>query len=87
VLYLATPTSRREDFTLLHEYAHTLVEADDDAMTWLADQPDDRAATEQLCNAVASMLLVPAEVIVSVRSTPPACPTAGEVAVSTMRRG
>ena len=29
----------------------------------------------------------PVSVIVSVRSTPPAGPTAGEVAVSTMRRG
>ncbi len=63
VLYLATPNSRRENFTLLHEYAHTLVETDDDAMIWLADQEDDRAATEQLCNAVASMLLVPEEII------------------------
>ncbi len=63
VLYLATPNSRRENFTLLHEYAHTLVEADDVAMVWLADQADDKASTEQLCNAVASMLLVPPEVI------------------------
>ncbi len=63
VLYLATPTSRRENFTVLHEYAHTLVESDDDAMIWLADQPDDRAATEQLCNEVAAFLLIPSSTI------------------------
>jgi len=63
VLYIATPDSRRENFTLLHEYAHYLVEADGTAMNWVADQPDDRRVLEQLCNAVASTLLVPADVV------------------------
>ncbi len=63
VLYMASPGSRRESFTLLHEYAHTLVAADIESMSWLADQPDIPRATEQLCNEVASLLLVPAEVI------------------------
>lgn len=63
VLYMSSPGSRRENFTLLHEYAHTLVAIDIDAMNWLADQPDIPRATEQLCNEVASLLLVPAEII------------------------
>jgi len=63
VLYMASPGSRRENFTLLHEYAHTLVANDIDAMIWLADQTDIPRATEQLCNEVASLLLVPATVI------------------------
>jgi len=66
VLYIATPDSRRENFTLLHEYAHHLVEADDAAMNWVANQPDDRRVLEQLCNAVASALLVPADVMDSI---------------------
>lgn len=63
VLYMASPGSRRENFTLLHEYAHLLVADDIDAMIWLADQADVARATEQLCNEVASLLLVPATVI------------------------
>jgi Zn-dependent peptidase ImmA (M78 family) len=63
VLYMASPGSRRENFTLLHEYVHTLVDADIQAMSWLADQPDINQATKQLCNEVASRLLVPAPVI------------------------
>lgn len=66
VLYTASPGSRRENFTLLHEYAHTLVAADIGAMSWLADQHDVARATEQLCNEVASLLLVPAQVIDSI---------------------
>jgi len=66
VLYMASPGSRRENFTLLHEYAHSLVDADIDAMSWLADQHDIDRATEQLCNEVASRLLVPAPVIESI---------------------
>jgi hypothetical protein len=63
VLYMASPGSRRENFTLLHEYAHSLVAGDSDAMNWLADQRDVDRTTEQLCNEVASLLLVPAAVV------------------------
>lgn len=63
VLYMASSGSRRENFTLLHEYAHSLVDADIDAMGWLADQTDIARATEQLCNEVASLLLVPASIV------------------------
>lgn len=63
ILYMASPGSRRENFTLLHEYGHTLVAADTEAMVWLADQSDVARATEQLCNEVASLLLVLAAVI------------------------
>lgn len=66
VLFASSPGSRRENFTLLHEFAHTLVDADLDAMSWLADQPDIDHATERLCNEVASLLLVPPEIIDSI---------------------
>ncbi len=71
VLYLASPGSRRENFTMLHEYAHTLVASDIEAMTWLADQPDVARTIEQLCNEVASLLLVPATVIDAIVGTGP----------------
>lgn len=63
VLYMVSSGSRRENFTLLHEYAHRLIAEDTKAMNWLADEPRVELATERLCNEVASLLLVPAPVI------------------------
>ena len=40
VMYAPTPGSKKENFTLLHEVAHILVENDDDALIWLADRDD-----------------------------------------------
>lgn len=59
VLYAATPDSRREHFTLAHEYAHLLVDADDDALGWLADQAEPGAEQERMCDEIASALLIP----------------------------
>jgi hypothetical protein len=58
ILY-ATSKSRRENFTLLHEYAHGLIEDDDEAMVWLADRDAPDRTLELLCDTIAGMLLVP----------------------------
>jgi predicted RNA-binding Zn-ribbon protein involved in translation (DUF1610 family) len=58
VLYAPTD-SRRENFTLLHEYGHLLVDADDAAMNWLADQEDPAIERERLCDDIAAGLLIP----------------------------
>lgn len=58
VLYAPTD-SRRENFTLLHEYAHLLVEKDDQAMIWLADRDEPMIELERLCDEIAAELLVP----------------------------
>jgi hypothetical protein len=59
VLYAPTPDSRRENFTLAHEYGHLLVDADDDALSWLADQPQPGVEQERMCDDIAAALLVP----------------------------
>lgn len=59
VLYAPTPNSRREHFTLLHEYAHLLVDADDEALGWLADQELSGDEQERMCDEIAAALLVP----------------------------
>jgi len=63
VLYAPSPYSRRENFTLVHELAHGLVDADDDVLDWIADQPDPGRELEAVCDAVAQRLLMPAAII------------------------
>lgn len=58
ILYAPTPDSRRENFTVLHEYAHLLVDADDDALSWLADQESPGYEQEGMCDEIAAALLV-----------------------------
>lgn len=58
VLYAPTD-SRRENFTLLHEYAHLLVDNDDEALIWLADQDEPELELERLCDHIAAALLIP----------------------------
>jgi len=48
VLIVPTPYSRRENFTAVHELAHRLVLEDDDALDWLANQPDPDRSCEAL---------------------------------------
>lgn len=60
ILYRRTD-SRRENFTLMHELGHHLVAADDDCLSWLADQPDPAQALEQLCDHIAAALLITAD--------------------------
>ncbi|CAG7632568.1 ImmA/IrrE family metallo-endopeptidase [Rhodococcus opacus] len=70
VLYAPTD-SRRQNFTLLHEYAHLLVENDDQAMIWLADREDPKTELERLCDDIAAGLLIPEELLTSIVGTPP----------------
>ncbi len=76
VLYAPTD-SRRENFTLTHEYAHLLLDEDDTALIWLADQPDPDTVLEQLCDEIASLLLVPDSLLTVVIGT--AAPTGSHV--------
>jgi hypothetical protein len=62
VLYAPTE-SRRENFTLLHEYAHLLVEQDDEALIWLADQDEPALELERLCDDIAAALLIPDDIL------------------------
>jgi Zn-dependent peptidase ImmA (M78 family) len=62
VLYART-SSRRENFTLLHEYAHLLVARDSEAAIWLADQDEPLLELERLCDDIAGSLLIPEEVL------------------------
>jgi IrrE N-terminal-like domain len=58
ILYVRSPNSRREHFTIAHEIAHWLVDRDDEAVDWLADLPDAPRTLEQLCDQIAGRLLV-----------------------------
>jgi IrrE N-terminal-like domain len=58
LLYMPTD-SKRQNFTVLHEFAHGLVHEDDDALDWLGEQDDPSQKLEQLCNEIASRLLIP----------------------------
>lgn len=57
ILYRSTP-GRRQNFTLAHELAHHLVAEDDDCPSWLADQPDPAHLLEEVCDEIASQLLI-----------------------------
>ncbi len=73
VLYVPTPYSRRENFTLVHELAHKLAEDDEDALDWIADCNDPGRELERLCDRVAAELLIPDAIVTHVLgSQPPA---------------
>jgi hypothetical protein len=57
ILYRLTP-GRRENFTLAHELAHHLVAEDNDCPSWLADQPEPAQLLEEVCDDIASQLLI-----------------------------
>lgn len=63
VMFSPTPGSKKENFTLLHEVGHILVERDEDTINWLADRDDPDAETERLCEEVAAALVVPDELL------------------------
>ncbi len=60
ICYAPTPGSRRQNFTLLHELGHLLINEDDKALDWLADRPDPSSDLERLCDAIAAEILLPA---------------------------
>jgi hypothetical protein len=62
VLYAPTD-SRRENFTLLHEYVHLILDSDDETLIWLADQDEPGVELERLCDDLAAALLVPDHVL------------------------
>ena len=66
ILYVHTPYSDRENFTILHEFGHLLIEAeeDEDVLVWAADQP--AFVLEQVCDHVAAALLVPSSLVSTV---------------------
>ncbi len=71
ILYVPTE-SKRENFTVLHEFAHGLVDQDDDALDWIHEQEKPADVLEQLCNEIASRLLIPDPLLDAViRSGPP----------------
>lgn len=59
IMYSPTPGSRKENFTLLHEVGHILVERDDEALNWLADRDDPDSEVERLCEEIAADLAIP----------------------------
>jgi Zn-dependent peptidase ImmA (M78 family) len=68
ICYVATPRSRRENFTVLHELGHHLVMSDDDLLSELADVDavGGVGAEERICDAFAGRLLIPDEAIAAV---------------------
>ncbi len=62
IFYRRTET-RRQNFTLMHELGHHLVDNDEDCIGWYMDQDQDEAdrQLELLCNKIAALLLVPQE--------------------------
>ena len=71
VIYAPTPGSKKENFTLLHEIGHILVERDQDAMIWLADRPDPSVELERLCEEIAADLVIPRSLLDGVVGTGP----------------
>lgn len=59
ICFAPSPHSRRQNFTLLHEFGHFLANEDDDVLDWLADRPDPATDIERLCDAVAAQILLP----------------------------
>lgn len=58
LLYAPTSNSRRENFTILHELGHWLVDQQEEALSWLADQDEPERLLETVCDHVAQELLV-----------------------------
>ncbi|MCL1899434.1 MAG: ImmA/IrrE family metallo-endopeptidase [Promicromonosporaceae bacterium] len=63
ILYAPSPASRRENFTLAHEYGHFLVSEQEDILDWLGDLPNPHRALETVCDQIASELLLPKSLI------------------------
>lgn len=71
VMYAPTPGSKKENFTLLHEIGHILVERDQDAMVWLADRPDPSVELERVCEEIAADLVIPESMLDDLVGTGP----------------
>lgn len=62
IIYRRTD-NRRENFTLVHEFAHFTVKNDPDAIDWLADQAEPGVELERLCDQIAANILVPTSLV------------------------
>jgi hypothetical protein len=71
IIYYRPTWSDRQFFTVTHELAHLLIEADDDAIDWVTSQPG-APQLEDVCDAVASRLLIPDELLAALGSPPTA---------------
>ncbi len=64
IVYVRTPHSRRESFTLLHELCHHLVRLDLALLSEIADADGDGDEMEErICDAFAGRVLIPDEVV------------------------
>ena len=63
ICYAPSPGSRRQNFTLLHEFGHLTINEDNDALDWLADRSDPSSDLERLCDAIAAEILLPTSTI------------------------
>lgn len=63
-----TPNSRRERFTLIHEFGHYAIRSHDDVLSELADLDNDggRQAEERVCDAFAGRILIPDDAVAAV---------------------
>lgn len=66
VLYTPTDGSRRENFTLAHEFGHYLVEQAEEVLNWVADQKEPAKLLESICDQVGQQLLLPKSAIAAV---------------------
>ena len=57
ICYAPSPGSRRQNFTLMHEYGHLRISENDEALDWLADRQDPSGDLERLCDAIAAEIL------------------------------
>lgn len=57
ILYRPT-ASRRENFTLMHELGHHIIDNNVKCLSWIADQPDPNRVLEQVCDQIAAHLLI-----------------------------
>lgn len=71
ILFVRTPASKRQYFTLAHEVGHWLLDQCDPELDWLADQPNAGKQLETVCDRVASQLLLPQGAVTDVRSGQP----------------
>jgi hypothetical protein len=66
ICYAPSPGSRRQNFTLMHELGHLLIDEDDSALDWLADRPDPSSDLERLCDTIAAEILLPPSAVTRV---------------------
>jgi IrrE N-terminal-like domain len=63
IIYQPTPSSRRENFTVLHEAGHHLSERDERLLNWAHQRPDPGQELERISDYFAAAILPPQELI------------------------